>query len=194
MWFSPSIRHVSIKNPHLLLTLPLKKSLVCHFYWLFNFDYLKVLPFELRKYVRLKFWYLFVIQSILPVILLLVTSLIFHVHLVTFLVMLLVWFMASLAWSAWGYHRDYKHLVTNWSNVNELMSRDNSMGKTLLALAFTIGVIIVIGVLYAISYSLSLTVLYLLSLLLILICGLVSYLIYRYYMKKLDSEIASFNC
>jgi len=159
-----------------------------------NFDYLKVLPFELRKYVRLKFWYLFAIQSILPVILLLVTSLIFHVHLVTFLVMLLVWFMASLAWSAWGYHRDYKHLVTNWSNVNELMTRDNSMGKTLLALAFTIGVMIVIGVLYAISYSLPLTVLYLLSLLLILISGLVSYLIYRYYMKKLDSEIASFNC
>ena len=53
---------------------------------------------------------------------------------------------------------------------------------------------IVIGVLYVISYSLSLTVLYLLSVLLILICGLVSYLIYRYYMKKLDSEIASFNC
>ena len=102
--------------------------------------------------------------------------------------------MASLAWSAWGYHRDYKHLVTNWSNVNELMSRDNSMGKTLLALAFTIGVMIVIGVLYAISYFLSLTVLYLLSVLLILICGFVSYLIYRYYMKKLDSEIASFNC
>ena len=158
-----------------------------------NFDYLKVLPFELRKYVRLKFWYLFAIQSILPVILLLVTSLIFHVHLVTFLAMLLVWFMASLAWSAWSYHRDYKHLVTNWSNVNELMTRDNSMGKTLLGLAFTIGVIIVIGVLYAISYSLSLTILYLLSLLLILISGLVSYLIYRYYMKRLDSEIASFN-
>ena len=158
-----------------------------------NFDYLKVLPFELRKYVRLKFWYLFAIQSILPVILLLVTSLIFHVHQVTFLVMLLVWFMASLAWSAWGYHRDYKHLVTNWSNVNELMTRDNSMGKTLLGLAFTIGVIIVIGLLYVISYSLPLTVLYLLSLLLILISGLVSYLIYRYYMKKLDSEIASFN-
>ena len=107
--------------------------------------------------------------------------------------MLLVWFMASLAWSAWGYHRDYKHLVTNWSNVNELMTRDNSMGKTLLGLAFTIGVIIVIGLLYVISYSLPLTVLYLLSLLLILISGLVSYLIYRFYMKKLDSEIASFN-
>ena len=159
-----------------------------------NFDYLKVLPFELRKYVRLKFWYLFAIQSILPVILLLATSLIFHVHPVTFLVMLLVWFMASLAWSAWGYHRDYKHLVTNWSNVNELMTRDNSMGKTLLGLAFTIGVIIVIGLLYVISFSLPLTVFYLLSVLLIVISGLVSYLIYRYYMKKLDSEIASFNC
>ena len=73
------------------------------------------------------------------------------------------------------------------------MTRDNSMGKTLLGLAFTIGVIIVIGLLYVISYSLPLTVLYLLSLLLILISGLVSYLIYRYYMKKLDSEIASFN-
>ena len=68
------------------------------------------------------------------------------------------------------------------------------MGKTLLGLAFTIGVIIVIGLLYVISFSLPLTVLYLLSVLLIVISGLVSYLIYRYYMKKLDSEIASFNC
>ena len=40
MWFSPSIRHVSVKNPH--LTLPLRKSLVRHFYWLYSFDYLKV--------------------------------------------------------------------------------------------------------------------------------------------------------
>lgn len=32
MWFSPSIRHVSVKNPHLHLTLPLEKSLVCHFF------------------------------------------------------------------------------------------------------------------------------------------------------------------
>ena len=34
--------YVSVKNPNLHLTLPLKKSLVCHFYWSFIFDYLKV--------------------------------------------------------------------------------------------------------------------------------------------------------
>lgn len=157
-----------------------------------NFDYLKVLPFDLRKYIRLKFWYLFAIQSILPVILLFVTSLLFHIHLVTFLGMLLTWFMASLAWSAWGYHRDYKHLVTNWSNVNELMNRDNSMGKTLLALLFTFGIIIVIGLFYMISYFLPLTVLYFLSAVLILVSGLISYLTYRDYMRRLDKEIVSF--
>ena len=54
MWFSPSMRHVSVKNPHLFLLLThsndyyntyhslLEKSLVCHFYLSFIFDYLKV--------------------------------------------------------------------------------------------------------------------------------------------------------
>ena len=82
--------------------------------------------------------------------------------------------------------------MTNWSNVNELMNRDNSMGKTLLALLFTFGIIIVIGLFYMISYFLPLTVLYFLSTVLILVSGLISYLTYRDYMRQLDREIASF--
>ena len=42
MWFSPSILIVSVKDPHLHLTLPLRKITSLLFYWSFTFDYLKV--------------------------------------------------------------------------------------------------------------------------------------------------------
>ncbi|KXT80315.1 hypothetical protein STRDD11_02145 [Streptococcus sp. DD11] len=127
-----------------------------------NFDYLKVLPFDLEKYIRLKFWYLFVLQSVLPVVLLLAVSLFLGVHPITLITMLLVWFFASLIWSSWGYHYDYKHLSTNWSNVTELLNRGNSMVKTLLALLITIGMVIAIAVLFFLSLSLPALILYLL--------------------------------
>lgn len=158
-----------------------------------NLDYLKVLPFDLSRYIRFKFWCLFAIQSILPVFLLMAASLFFHVHIVSFLGMLLAWGTASLAWSAWGYYRDYKHLVTNWSNVNELMNRDNSIVKFLLAMLVTIGIIIATGLLYFISSVLPLLTIYLMSIGLIFLCTLFTCLIYRHYIKKMDREIASFN-
>ena len=115
-----------------------------------NFDYLKVLPFDLKQYIHLKFWQLFAVQSILPLTLLLITSLVSGMHPVTFLGMVIVWALISLMWSSWGYYRDYKHLVTNWSNVTELMSRDNNMMKTLLAIALILGMLIIITLLFCV--------------------------------------------
>lgn len=157
-----------------------------------NFDYLKVLPFDLKQYIRLKFWQLFAVQSILPLTLLLITSLVSGMHPVTFLGMVIVWALISLMWSSWGYYRDYKHLVTNWSNVTELMSRDNNMVKTLLAIALILGMLIVITLLFFISNVLAPLVIYIIAALVLVGLAVLSYIVHKYYMKKLNEELAVF--
>ena len=157
-----------------------------------NFDYLKVLPFDLKQYIRLKFWQLFAVQSILPLTLLLITSLVSGMHPVTFLGMVIVWALISLMWSSWGYYRDYKHLVTNWSNVTELMSRDNNMMKTLLAIALILGMVIVITLLFFISNVLAPLVIYTIVALVLVGLAVLSYIVHKHYMKKLNEELAVF--
>ncbi|MDG5681514.1 hypothetical protein, partial [Acinetobacter baumannii] len=56
-----------------------------------NFSYLKVLPFDMKAYLRLKFWYLFLIQSILPLLIFVVVNLLLGTHWLSLLVMVLVW-------------------------------------------------------------------------------------------------------
>ena len=157
-----------------------------------NFDYLKVLPFDLKQYIRLKFWQLFAVQSILPLTLLLITSLVSGMHPVTFLGMVIVWALISLMWSSWGYYRDYKYLVTNWSNVTELMSRDNNMVKTLLAIALILGMMIVITLLFFISNVLAPLVIYVIVALVLAGLAVLSYIVHKHYMKKLNEDLAVF--
>ena len=157
-----------------------------------NFDYLKVLPFDLKQYIHLKFWQLFAVQSILPLTLLFITSLVSGMHPVTFLGMVIIWVLISLMWSSWGYYRDYKHLVTNWSNVTELMSRDNSMVKTLLAIALMLGMLIVITLLFFISNVLAPLVIYMIVALVLAGLAVLSYIVHKHYMKKLNEELAVF--
>jgi len=99
-----------------------------------NYDYLKVLPFDMARYLKFKFWNLFVIQSILPFILLAIFSFVVGVQLIAILLMLIAWTLTCLAWSAWGYHRDKRLLVTNWSNVTELFNRENNSLKMILGI------------------------------------------------------------
>ena len=157
-----------------------------------NFDYLKVLPFDLKQYIHLKFWQLFAVQSILPLTLFFITSLVSGMHPVTFLGMVIVWVLISLMWSSWGYYRDYKHLVTNWSNVTELMSRDNNIVKTLLAIALILGMMIVITLLFFISNVLAPLVIYMIAALVLVGLAVLSYIVHKYYMKKLNEELAVF--
>ena len=147
---------------------------------------------DLKQYIHLKFWQLFAVQSILPLTLLLITSLVSGMHPVTFLGMVIVWALISLMWSSWGYYRDYKHLVTNWSNVTELMSRDNNMVKTLLAIALILGMLIVITLLFFISNVLAPLVIYVIVALVLAGLAVLSYIVHKHYMKKLNEDLAVF--
>ncbi|MEW4354099.1 hypothetical protein AB1I63_04265 [Streptococcus pneumoniae] len=151
-----------------------------------NYDYLKVLPIDMKRYMRLKFWYLTLLQSIVPLILLLIFCLFMGLPLSITFLMVVVWVITSLGWSAWGYQWDKKHMVTNWSNVTELFNRGNNTLKMLLAmLAFCAYMAIAIFATIMI-YHLPEHMGYVLTVLVFIVVLSLSIWAMIYYLKKLD--------
>ena len=90
-----------------------------------NFEYLKVLPIDMKKYAREKFKVLFLAQSSVPILLLSVLLLVLRMPVLLVLTIIVTWFSISFGLSAWGFERDYRLRVPNWSNIVELQSRGN---------------------------------------------------------------------
>ena len=90
-----------------------------------NFEYLKVLPIDMKKYAREKFKVLFLSQSSVPILLLSIVLLVLRMPILLVLAVIVTWFSISFGLSAWGFERDYRLRVPNWSNIVELQSRGN---------------------------------------------------------------------
>lgn len=90
-----------------------------------NFEYLKVLPIDMKKYAREKFKVLFLAQSSVPILLLSIVLLVLRMPILLVLAVIVTWFSISFGLSAWGFERDYQLRVPNWSNIVELQSRGN---------------------------------------------------------------------
>ena len=90
-----------------------------------NFEYLKVLPIDMKKYAREKFKVLFLVQSSVPILLLSIVLLVLRMPILLVLAVIVTWFSISFGLSAWGFERDYRLRVPNWSNIVELQSRGN---------------------------------------------------------------------
>ena len=90
-----------------------------------NFEYLKVLPIDMKKYAREKFKVLFLTQSSVPILSLSIVLLVLRMPILLVLTIIVTWFSISFGLSAWGFERDYRLRVTNWSNIVELQSRGN---------------------------------------------------------------------
>lgn len=90
-----------------------------------NFEYLKVLPIDMKKYAREKFKVLFLTQSSVPILLLSIVLLVLRMPILLVLAVIVTWFSISFGLSAWGFERDYRLRVPNWSNIVELQSRGN---------------------------------------------------------------------
>jgi len=154
-----------------------------------NFSYLKVLPFDMKAYLRLKFWYLFLIQSILPLLIFVVVNLLLGTHWLSLLVMVLVWISNCLAWSIWGFQRDNRLLVTNWSNVTELFNRSNNTLKTIIAFLILFVFIAAIGGSYALIFYLKEAIVYGITLGFFLIIMVLSGLLYFHYANKFKKAL-----
>lgn len=106
-----------------------------------NYFYLKVLPFDMHQFLERKFWILFAIQSIIPVILMTVICTVLRLPIYMTLGIILSWGIISLGLSRWGYARDLKLFTPTWTNVIELLNRMRSGFKSVIFVVVLFGFI-----------------------------------------------------
>ena len=154
-----------------------------------NVDFLKSLPFDFARYVKVKFWIIFAVQSFLPVLTLLGLSLYLGLPILSMIYLLVVWILASVILSCHHYFKDVKNLSTNWSNITDLVNRSNRIVAIVLLLIYSvILMILVIASLFLVRslapiLAISLGVGVLILLLALAIFG------YHYYLSRILAEI-----
>ena len=154
-----------------------------------NVDFLKSLPFDFARYVKVKFWIIFAVQSFLPVLILLGLSLYLGLPILSMIYLLVVWTLASVILSCHHYLKDVKNLSTNWSSITDLVNRSNRIvAIVLLFIYIAILMSLVIGSLFLVR---SLSPILAISLgvgALILLLGLAIFG-YHYYLSRILAEI-----
>ena len=154
-----------------------------------NVDFLKSLPFDFARYVKVKFWIIFAVQSFLPVLTLLGLSLYLGLPILSMIYLLVVWTLASVILSCHHYFKDVKNLSTNWSNITDLVNRSNRIVAIVLILVCSaILMALVIGSIFLVR---SLSPILAISLgvgALILLLGLAIFS-YYYYLSRILAEI-----
>ena len=154
-----------------------------------NVDFLKSLPFDFARYVKVKFWIIFAVQSFLPVLTLLGLSLYLGLPILSMIYLLVVWILASVILSCHHYLKDVKNLSTNWSSITDLVNRSNRIVAIVLILVYSaILMALVIGSLFLVR---SLSPILAISLgvgALILLLGLAIFG-YHYYLSRILTEI-----
>ena len=154
-----------------------------------NFDFLKSLPFDFARYVKVKFWIIFAVQSFLPVLILLGLSLYLGLPILSMIYLLVAWILASVILSCHHYLKDVKNLSTNWSSITDLVNRSNRIVAIVLLFIYSaILMALVIGSLFLVR---SLSTIFAISLgvgVLILLLGLAIFG-YHYYLSRILAEI-----
>ena len=154
-----------------------------------NFHFLKSLPFDFARYLKIKFWILVVVQSLLPILILLGISLYLGLHILSMIYLLVAWFLASVILSCHHYFKDFKNLSTNWGSITELLNRSNGIVATVLLVIYSVILVaLVIGSLFLVQ---SLAPVLAISLgvgALILLLGLAIFS-YRYYLSRILAEV-----
>ena len=154
-----------------------------------NVDFLKSLPFDFARYVKVKFWIIFAVQSFLPVLTLLGLSLYLGLPILSMIYLLVAWILASVILSCHHYFKDVKNLSTNWSSITDLVNRSNRIVAVVLILVYSVILMILVIVSLFLVQSLapilaiSLGVGVLILLLALAIFG------YHYYLSRILAEI-----
>ena len=154
-----------------------------------NFHFLKSLPFDFARYLKIKFWILVVVQSFLPILILLGISLYLGLPILSMIYLLVAWFLASVILSCHHYLKDVKNLSTNWSNITDLVNRSNRIVAIVLLLIYS--VILMILVIASLFLVRSLAPVFAISLgvgVLILLLALAIFS-YHYYLSRILAEI-----
>ena len=157
-----------------------------------NFEYLRSLPIDFKRYLFMKFWLLYLVQSILPVILLVGVCLYFGVRPLAILAMLLIWVVTTIPICIRDYAKDFQNFSTNWTNITELMTRHrgNAVLQSILLIVFLFVMFLLIIVSFIWTYHSVSTLLAVILYSVILLIGAgISYTIYRKKIRTLYQEI-----
>lgn len=154
-----------------------------------NFDFLKSLPFDFARYVKVKFWIIFAVQSFLPIVILLGLSLYLGLPILSMIYLLAAWILASVILACRHYFKDVKNLSTNWTSITDLVNRSNGIVTMVLLLIYSVILMaLVIGSLFLVQ---SLSTILAISLgvgALILLLGLAIFSCH-YYLSRILTEI-----
>ena len=154
-----------------------------------NVDFLKSLPFDFARYVKVKFWIIFAVQSFLPIVILLGLSLYLGLPILSMIYLLAAWILASVILACRHYFKDVKNLSTNWTSITDLVNRSNGIVTMVLLLIYSaILMALVIGSLFLVQ---SLSAILAISLgvgALILLLGLAIFSCH-YYLSRILIEI-----
>ena len=154
-----------------------------------NVDFLKSLPFDFARYVKVKFWIIFAVQSFLPVLTLLGLSLYLGLPILSMIYLLVVWTLASVILSCHHYFKDVKNLSTNWSSITDLVNRSNRIVAIVLILVYSVILMsLVIGSLFLVRFLSPILAISLGVGALILLFALAIFS-YHYYMSRILAEI-----
>ncbi|HEX1025404.1 TPA: hypothetical protein V1P67_000977 [Streptococcus pneumoniae] len=154
-----------------------------------NVDFLKSLPFDFARYVKVKFWIIFAVQSFLPILTLLGLSLYLGLPIISMIYLIVAWILASVILSCHHYFKDVKNLSTNWSSITDLVNRSNGIVAIVLLFIYSaILMALVIGSIFLVQslspiLAISLGVGALILLLALAIFG------YHYYLSRILAEI-----
>ena len=154
-----------------------------------NIDFLKSLPFDFARYVKVKFWIIFAVQSFLPIVTLLGLSLYLGLPILSMIYLLVAWILASVILSCHHYFKDVKNLSTNWSSITDLVNRSKGIVK--MVLIFIYSAILYISAIVSIFLVQPLSTILAISLgvgALILLLGLAIFS-YHYYLSHILAEI-----
>ena len=154
-----------------------------------NFEYLKVLPIDMKKYAREKFKVLFLTQSSVPILLLSIVLLVLRMPVLLVLAVLVTWFSISFGLSAWGFERDYRLRVPNWSNIVELQSRGNKFLLGFLMFILFIILILCIVASFPIIHFLPETIGYLIGAAAFIILNGLGIFFGEFYLRKLKKAL-----
>ena len=154
-----------------------------------NFEYLKVLPIDMKKYAREKFKVLFLTQSSVPILLLSIVLLVLRMPILLVLAVIVTWFSISFGLSAWGFERDYRLRVPNWSNIVELQSRGNKFLLGFLMFILFILLILCIVTSFPIIHFLPETIGYIIGAVAFVILNGLGIFFGEYYLRKLKKAL-----
>ena len=154
-----------------------------------NFEYLKVLPIDMKKYASEKFKVLFLTQSSVPILSLSIVLLVLRMPVLLVLTIIFTWFSISFGLSAWGFERDYRLRVTNWSNIVELQSRGNKFLLGFLMFILFMLLILCIAVSFPIIHFLPETIGYLIGAAAFIILNGLGLFFGEFYLRKLKKAL-----